>query len=130
MKTNRTTSWFAAVVLCLFWVAVTDHESSAGEKPSAKDKIKTLQKQRLEAAIKARDYRFIMFQKGFLPEGMDAVASSQQLVDLNTLVFRARLDLCEKKAERISAIEDSIKVTEPIVLIFEKRFKAGARNAE
>jgi hypothetical protein len=50
MKSCRATNWFTVMVLLLCWLALT----SCGAK--ADDKIKELQKQRLEAATKARNF--------------------------------------------------------------------------
>jgi hypothetical protein len=38
----------------------------------------------------------------------------RQLLDANQTVFQAHLDLCDAKSDRIKAIEQSIKETEPL----------------
>jgi hypothetical protein len=50
---------------------------------------------------------------------------TNQILDANKLVFHARLDLFDKKTERVKVVEDTIKEVEPIVALYEKHFKAG-----
>lgn len=130
MKTNLPTNWFTAMVVFSCWLALAGCGTSADDKVDAKEKIKELQKQRLEAAKKARDYLLRAFQQGFLPPGIDDTgAFIFRLVEVNKLVFQARLDLCEKKSERIKVIEETIKEFEPLVAAQDKKAKAGQANA-
>jgi len=61
----------------------------------------------------------------FLPAGADATTFILRLGEVKKLVLQARLDLAETKAERIKAIEETIKEIEPFVDAYEKRAKAG-----
>jgi len=106
---------------CLALVAATN----ADDKTSGKAKIKELQKQRLEAAKKANDIMVSNFKEGFLPAGADATTFVLRLGEVKKLLLQARLDLAETKAERLKAIEETIKEIEPLVDAYEKRAKAG-----
>jgi hypothetical protein len=129
MKTNRLMNWFTGVVLLSCWLGTIDR-ARADDKVDPKDKIKGLQKQRLESATKARDYLVKQFRDGFVPAGaVDTLPFTLQLVEVNKLVADARLDLCETKPERIKALEDTIKEFEPILDQFAKRNRAGIANA-
>jgi cob(I)alamin adenosyltransferase len=124
MKTSRPASRFTAIVLCacsLFLASATN----ADDKATGKDRIKELQKQRLEAAKKANDIMVSNFKEGFLPVGADATTFVLRLGEVKKLLLQARLDLAETKAERIKAIEETIKEIEPLVDAYEKRAKAG-----
>jgi hypothetical protein len=130
MRANRATICFTALVLCSCWLAVADRGARADDKADVKAKIKELQKQRLEAATKARDFLFNQLERGYIPSGAaDTSVFFTQLVLLDKLVHEARLDLSETRAERIKATEQSIKQFEPIVAQFEKRYKEGIGNA-
>jgi hypothetical protein len=130
MKTNHPATWFTVLVLCSCWLALAGRGARADDKADGKAKIKALQKQRLEAATKARDFLFKELEQGYIPPGApDTSAFFTQLVILDRLVYEARLDLCETKADRIKAAEQSIKQFEPVVAQFEKRYKEGIGNA-
>jgi hypothetical protein len=141
MKMNRPARWLTALVFCtcclllteavgssLFQLAPTGGggaRANADDKASGKDRIKELQKQRLEAAQKANDIMVSSFKAGFLPAGTDATTFFLRLAEVKKLVLQAQLDLAETNAERIKAIEDAIKETEPLVDASEKSAKAG-----
>jgi hypothetical protein len=124
MKTSRPASWFSAMVLCSFCLLLVS-ATSADDKATGKDKIKELQKQRLEAARKANDILVNNFKDGFLPAGADTTSFLLRLAEVKKLVLQARLDLVETKAERVKVIEEAIKDIEPLVEAYEKRVKAG-----
>jgi hypothetical protein len=130
MTAKGATICFTALVLCSCWLALAGRGVRGDDQGAAKAKIKQLQKQRLEAATKARDFLFDQLERGYIPSGAaDTSAFFTQLVLLDKLVYEARLDLCETRAERIKATEQSIKQFEPIVAQFEKRYKEGIGNA-
>jgi len=99
---NRATNWLAAVVLFLCWLALVSPGANADDKVDRMDKIKALQKRRLEAAIKARDYLMEQYKQRYLPPGAaDTGGFLNQLLETNELVFHARLDLCDGKQSRL-----------------------------
>jgi hypothetical protein len=99
----------------------------AGDKTEGKDKVKELQKKRLDAATLARDYLSRKWRNG----SRDAAVADEvwtpgfntQLLDAHRLVLQARLDLCTTRAQRIAAIEGSIKDFEPILKRYEDYYK-------
>jgi hypothetical protein len=127
MKTNRPTTWFTAILLFSCWLALDEPGVRAQDNVGAKDKIKALQKQRLEVAKKARDYLAKQFQSGIMPKGgfNDTNTFMLRLLELDKLVFQDRLDLCEGKAARIKVVQETIAEFEPVVKLFEQRYKAG-----
>jgi hypothetical protein len=129
MKTRRQTSWVTAVVLFSCWLSLADRAAGAGAKAGAQDKIKELQKQRLEAAKKARDYLAGVVQHGYMPKGVYTSTFVFRLVEVNRLVLQARLDLCEGRPERIKAVEETIKEFEPLVEKLQGLHKAGAAGS-
>jgi cob(I)alamin adenosyltransferase len=128
MKITGSRIWFAVIALFACWLALAARGTSA-DKVDAKDKIKDLQKQRLDALMKARERLVKQLENGFLPGAADTAAFMTQLRDVTRLVCQARLDLCAGKQERIKVIEESIKEFAPTVEALEKRQKAGVGNA-
>jgi hypothetical protein len=130
MKTNLSTNWFTVIVLFLCWLALADHGASGDDKVDANAKIKKLQQERLTAANEARAYLFNQISKGYIPPAGSSLTFYLQLAEVNKLAFQAQLDLCETKAERIKAIEKTIKGFTPIVEKIEKQFKKGAAGGK
>jgi dienelactone hydrolase len=97
-------------------------------KNAPKDKVRELQKQRLETAESARNYLFKQLKDG--AAGTDTGAFAKQLLDAAKLVFQARLDYYEGKPERTQAIEESIQEIEPIVEVFQQRFEKQMANSQ
>jgi hypothetical protein len=101
----------------------------AGGQTDAKDKVKELQKKRLDAATVARDYLSKKWRDG----SRDAAVADEvwtpgfntQLLDSHRQVLQARLDLCATKAQRTAAIEASIKDFEPILTRYEQYYQTG-----
>jgi hypothetical protein len=124
MQLNRRTGWLAVIAVFASWFVLPDRAPRADDKPAGRDKIRELQKQRLEAATAARDYLVRQWKADDLLDSVNTPGFTGQLLESNKLVHHARLNLCDTKAERIKAIEDSIKEFEPIVALFEKHFKA------
>jgi len=75
MKTNCPTKWFTAFVLFSCWLALADPGARAQDNVGAKDKIKELQKQRLEVAKKARDYMTLLYHRGGYQRALIPTAS-------------------------------------------------------
>jgi hypothetical protein len=126
MQTNRAASWFTAIVLCSCCLVLAN-ATNADDKAGAKDKIRELQKQRLEVAKKASEIMVAQLKAGLMPAGMNTFLL--RFVEVSNLLVQARLDLAETRAERIKAIEDAIKEFEPIVTPFEQMVKKEVGNA-
>jgi hypothetical protein len=130
MTTNRIARRLAAVLVFFCWFVQADRGVAAEPKVDGKKKIRELQKQRLEAATRVRDFYLQRVNKGFLPVGAaDTVDFYNRLFDGIRLVHHVQLDLCDDRAERIKVVEKTIKEVEPLVAAFEKRFKEGMPNA-
>jgi len=130
MNSNLLMRPLAAMLLFSCCLAMTARNATAGDKVDAKDKIKQLQKKRLEAATIARDNIVKRWRAG--SRGSSDVETAvwtpgfqTQMLDAHKLVFQARFELCNTKAERIKAIEDTIKEFEPILAKLEQYDKEG-----
>jgi hypothetical protein len=113
------------VISSSFCLVLATAAASAADKADAKDKIKDLQKQRLKALTTARDYLVKQWKSDDLVTEVNTNGFLNQMLDTHKLVFQARLDLCDTTADRIKALEESIKDFEPVQAVFEKHFKAG-----
>jgi hypothetical protein len=111
----------AALAICCF--AAAGGLAQADDRADAKSKINELQKQRLAAAVAARDDLFGQLRADDLLIEVTTCGFTQQLLDAHKLVFQARLDLCDAKADRIKAIENTIKEFQPTLTIFERHFQ-------
>jgi hypothetical protein len=118
---------FLAIVVSSCCLVLTATVAAPADGPvDAKAKIKELQKQRSEVAQKARDLLVEQFKGGFLPSGFDNVDTFLlRLIDMHKLVLHARLDLAETKAERIQAIEETIKDVALLVKSLENKRNTG-----
>jgi hypothetical protein len=125
MNFNHLSISLNVIALLFCCLTLTGRCQSADDKADAKDRIKDLQKQRLKAVTTARDYLVKQLKADDLAESVNSNGFIQQLLDSNKTVFHARLDLCDSKAERTKAIEETIKETEPILEIFTKHLKKG-----
>ena len=108
-------------------LALLDSPVVAGDKTDATDKVKELQKKRLDAATLARDYLSKKWRDGSrdaaVAEEVWTPGFNTQLLDAHRLVLQARLDLCNTKAQRLAAIEASIKDFEPILTRYEQYYQ-------
>jgi len=123
MKTNYPFNRLSTVFLSLCCLIPAGGSASAADGGDAKARIKELQKQRLKALTTARDYLVGQFKADDLLTEVNSNGFIKQLFDANKMVLQARLDLSDTKADRIKALEESIKEFEPIVAAFEKHFK-------
>jgi hypothetical protein len=121
--------WLSVLVFLATSLSLAEQQASAKPKADGKDKIKRWQKERLEAATAIRDNYLNQRRNGLLPPGSDTIGLINKLLEVNKLVFQARLELCEGKQDRIKVLEETLKEVEPIAELCEKRLKAGAANS-
>ncbi len=113
----------ASIGFLCCWLVAASHIVADGPPEKAKDKLKDLQKRRLESAVKVRDYLVKATKNGFfpLPGIPDETAWINQLIESNKTVCLARFDIATKKQDRIKALEEAIQAISPLVKVSEKR---------
>jgi hypothetical protein len=114
---------FSAIVLASSCVILAVGWARADDRADSNARIKALQQQRLQAAVAARDDLFRQLHADDLLIEVTTCGFTGQLLEAHKLVFHARLDLCDAKADRIKAIDQTIKEFQPTLAIFERHFQ-------
>ncbi len=128
MKRHYLINSLTAIISVVWCLALVGRGANADDRANA-NTIKELQKLRLSAVTAARDYLVRQWRQGYLATAVNTSGFLGQLLGAHDLVYHARLDLCDTKAERIQATEEAIKAFEPIVAQFEKNFQAGIADS-